>query len=175
MQETILVQRCLEGDQLAWHTLQDHYGGLVHRAVCRLVGPRAAAGLVVEEITARVWVGLFDRNCRRLRAFDPRRGPLAHYLVALARAEVRGERRRRRKVHVSLRDWELVETNASGDTMRLIFDEYLSTLPAKQKRFFERHLLQRAPENGAENLSAACIWKRKERSYKSLRAFLQCA
>ena len=84
-----LREAALAGDAGAWHLLFDSAHGRV-RAYCRW----RAAGLsdLADDCEQETWLVAV----RRLRSFDPARGPFAAWVIGVAAKVIRGQLRRRK-------------------------------------------------------------------------------
>jgi RNA polymerase sigma-70 factor (ECF subfamily) len=81
-----LVAHVVAGDTAAFALLYDWYARPVYTLAAHALGP-AEAEDVVQEAFLRLW--------RRAAQFDPHRGPVAPWFLAIARHEVRARLRRR--------------------------------------------------------------------------------
>lgn len=72
-----LMRRIQEGDQEALACLYDRYGGLVYTLALRMCGHRDVAEEIVQDVFLAVW--------RRGTSWDPERGSVQGWLVAIAR------------------------------------------------------------------------------------------
>ena len=105
-------------------------------------------GELTEEIAARVWLKLIEKQFERLARFDASRGvKLTTYMVALVRNEflmvLREEKRRLR------RGSHRAQTKASWvseDMVEIEVEEFLATLEATEKAFVSKELLGRMSE-----------------------------
>jgi hypothetical protein len=139
-----------------------------------MVGPKAATSLLVDEIAASFWEGLFVRDCRRLRAFDADRAPLGAYLVGLAKAEVKAHHRRRKAREVPFGNWEPLDTKSEA-LPKSTLQDFLGTLPLAQRTFFECHLLARPDDRHRDEMSPANLWQKRRRGFQKLKQFLEVA
>lgn len=87
-EDLALVQGCLAGDQLAWHTLVQRFHKPVATTIALQLGTRPNTSRS-DEVLCDFWHFLWEGNSRWLRPYDPRRSGLATYLRHLARWKAR--------------------------------------------------------------------------------------
>lgn len=92
-----LVSAAHQGDGAALATLYDRYGALVYGLALRIVGVRAEA----EDLAQEVFLYL-----SREPGFDPGRGSLAAYLIILTRSRAVDRLRSRRRAQQWLGRWQ---------------------------------------------------------------------
>ena len=89
------IERAFRGDRAARRTLGQRLLPVIQRAVARRLAPLARAcrrdpSLDRDDFVHGVWVQLFERDWRVLRAFDPARGSLEGYVATVADRHVLG-------------------------------------------------------------------------------------
>lgn len=98
------VMAALDGDRSAFTDLYRCYAPTVRSAVAAVVRHRAELHPHHEDIVAEVWTRLLADDRRRLRTFDPSRGPFGYYLrmraFALGRVVADNVLRRARTVEL---------------------------------------------------------------------------
>jgi DNA-directed RNA polymerase specialized sigma24 family protein len=172
--DTVLVERCLAGDEEAWRSLFHRYQLALLAHAARLLGPAASRGLEAEEVAADVWYALALHAGRTLRSFDSRRGSLATFLALLVQQVVRQSWRRDRLCgrHAALADdtpCRNVEIVTIGDTR---WAEFVGTLSDGERAFLEHHLLAAVCPVAPSYASTTNARKLKQRILAKLRAFL---
>jgi RNA polymerase sigma factor (sigma-70 family) len=121
-----------DADESVLRQVYDRYGGLVH-SVCRRLLPLEDA----EEVTQQVFLEAWHSRAR----FDPARGSLAGWLVAIARHRV-VDRLRSRARHDVVRSGAVPERALAGSDVdrvadRLLVADALATLRPVQRRAVE--------------------------------------
>jgi DNA-directed RNA polymerase specialized sigma24 family protein len=172
--ELLLVQRCLAGDQDAWHALYTEYHPRLRRHVCRMLRLPPADDLA-EEITSRVWLSLIVGDHKRLRAFDPARGRLGALLYAITRQAVQEWLRSGRPR--AARETPVAEMNDPARdegplTMAAQLREFAPRLTPAERRFYELHLLGDRGYAPPRPLSSDAVRKLRQRVRDKLLAFL---
>lgn len=165
-----LVDRCLAGEADAWDELYHSFHGGLVATVRLLLGPAEWDINLVDEIVARIWYALVNRDGELLDRFDTSRGcRLSTYLAQLARSEIssffRSERRRRNRERIASRTGH----EAAEDQMAAEFEEFFATLTPREKEFCAAILLGHDP-NAAETFSATNAWKLQSRIRSKLRS-----
>jgi len=94
----LVVQRCLDGDSLAWTELVKAHHRRVYSLCYRFTGSSQDA----EDLTQEVFVRLCKDDFRLLRNYDPERASLSTWLTIVARSTARDGLRRRRAETVPL-------------------------------------------------------------------------
>ncbi|MCO6454701.1 MAG: hypothetical protein J5I93_05300 [Pirellulaceae bacterium] len=174
--ERYLVERCLAGETGAWDELYLLYHELLLAAVRLMFGPRHWDPNVVEEVAAQVWYAVVSNNAELLAQFDPDRGVrLITYLATIARSKAstmfRAEKRRRS------REWQAHQARVPaaserGDFPQLQFDEFRSTLTARERDFFDSELMNTDSEQACESFTAASRWQLRSRIQNKLRRYV---
>jgi DNA-directed RNA polymerase specialized sigma24 family protein len=174
MPDTVLVERCLVGDEEAWRSLFYRLQPVVLAHAARLLGPAASRGLEAEEVAADVWYALALHAGRTLRSFDSRRGSLATFLALLVQQAVRQRWRRDRlcERRIALVDdvpCRNVEILTIGDTR---WAEFVGTLSAGERDFLDHHLLAVVNPVTLSHAGTSNARKLKQRILLKLRTFL---
>ena len=128
-----LVSAIRSGNEQAMGELYDLYSGLVYSVALRVLGDRAAAEDVLQEVFMRLW--------RNPQVFDSSRGSLPAWLAVIARHRAIDSLRKRRPET----DWNdvflSIEPDLSGDAERRRaiekVHELLKTMPAPQRLALE--------------------------------------
>jgi RNA polymerase sigma-70 factor (ECF subfamily) len=140
-----LMRRLADGDVTALGPLYERYAALIF-AVARQSLDQPAAEEIVQDVTVALW--------RKARTYDPARGPVRAWLLAMVRSRVINELRRRGRRPATIsdpRDLQLaaVPDDAPGpdeaiwqDYRRSAVQEAIATLPEAQRQalrlaFFE--------------------------------------
>ena len=84
-----LVQRCVEGDQLAWAEIVRLYSRRIYNLAYRFTSSHSAAEDLTQEVFIRVY--------RSLNQYDPGLGDLSNWLMRLARNLVIDDYRKRQR------------------------------------------------------------------------------
>jgi RNA polymerase sigma-70 factor, ECF subfamily len=149
-----LRRAVLAGDQAAWRALYDSaYGPLWAYVVWRCAGLRDLA----EEITQETWL----IAVRRIRAYEPRKGPFLAWLRGIAARVLQNELRRRRQIQ-SLADAEVAGPAAEGGTAELIV-RALALLPEHYEGVLRGKYL-----NGLSVEEIARAWQTTPKAIESL-------
>lgn len=166
----LLVFRCLNGDQTAWERLYHQcQPGLLHLIRARLGGRSADADLI-EEVASAVWSSLLDRDCSRLRRYDPSRGyRFLTYLAALARHEVRRLLRHRSSPGLPP-ELSVPPSDCSTETL---LGEFLAILTPRERQFCKFHLLASETSTDPAAFSQANVWQLRHRVHQKLKNFAQ--
>ena len=130
-----LLSRCLAGHQEAWAELYRMCQPVLLQQIKSWLGPLRACGELAEEIAARVWLKLVERNHLRLSKFDPNRGvKVTTFLVALARYEhLMMVRERNRRSKRELQRAMAMPSITVEDHLSVEIGEYLEILDAMEK------------------------------------------
>jgi RNA polymerase sigma-70 factor, ECF subfamily len=133
-----LVSATQQGDGTALAALYDRYGALVYGLALRIVGVRAEA----EDLTQEVFLHL-----SREPGFDPGRGSLAAYLIIVTRSRAVDRLRSRRRTQQWLGRWQEAGRGEAADrdpferaSLSELADrvrEALLDLPETQRRVLE--------------------------------------
>lgn len=141
--EAQLVADCLRGSDEAWERLYRGCQRSLLLSIKIMLGPEARDENLVDEISAQVWLWLLEDD-RRLSTFDPRRGRLVTYLVALARDSLQRRLRSDRRREAREETAAVSESTAAGDWLASYessLGEFLSVLTPREREFCEQYLL----------------------------------
>lgn len=172
-----LAQRCVAGEVKAWEEL---YAQCDHRlrVSIRCLLPRSMAdGELVDEIAARVWFALVDKDGKLLRRYDPQQGGrLTTFMRILAKDELcrhfRSELRRRKRELGALRDKpRLGHEDAELSIGEM--EEFLRTLTPREHSFYREVLLGESGDAPPLVRSAANVWQLTHRVYQKFLGFLR--
>lgn len=83
------VAAALAGDREAFGAVYLHYESAVRLAVIAAIRHRPALESEKDDLVNEVWERLLAEGCRRLRGYDPKRGPFGYYLRMCAFAIAR--------------------------------------------------------------------------------------
>jgi DNA-directed RNA polymerase specialized sigma24 family protein len=174
-----LVQRCAGGDAAAWAELWRRYKPSLELVIRPLLGSRAADILLVEQLTANVWVALWKNDCKRLRGYDPVRGSFISYLRLHAKDEVLDwfrERSRYDQRHQSLGGIHLLlHSSADADLVSDVSRrEFEATLGGDELRYFQEHLLGAPKQPESQEFTRAYGYKLKHLLLTKWFAFRRC-
>lgn len=117
-----LVERVLAGEPLA--------GRQLHERLTRSICWRAEQHPHPDDLAQDVWRVLFDRDARRLRAYDPGRASLETYVAQVARSVVANDlaRARRRGAEAFIDPHDASEVVAVDPTNRLMARDAIARL-----------------------------------------------
>jgi hypothetical protein len=147
-----LIGRCLTGEVSAWDELYSRAHPALSISICVLLGGGPSDPNLVDEIASRVWFAMIENDGRLLARFDSARGcRLITFLRTVARTEVsrhyRRERRRLRRERIALNGKAAHQPAVDGQLPGLVdVDGFLSTLTAREKRFWDDHLAESPSE-----------------------------
>lgn len=161
-QDGELIGACLAGEVKAWEELYSRCHPALLSSVKVLLGGGGCCDLnLVDEIAAGVWYALIENDGRLLARYDPRRETrLITFLRTVAKTEVsrhfRREGRRQRRERVAVRGRPAQQPAGDAQTTASL-REFLPTLTAGEREFYEDHLAGLASGGGGvdrEPLSA---------------------
>ena len=174
-----LAQRCADGEVPAWEELYRRYHDRLLASIRVMLTGQNTDPSLAEEIAARVWYALVENDGRLLLKYNPKRGAsLMTYIRMLAkdllRRHYRSERRRQQRERAVMDhrpSSHSQELDQSGSTL----DEFLDTLSATERTFYDQCLQNLPGSDGAGGLSwsQASLWQRTHRLYKRLASFLR--
>lgn len=146
------VAAVLEGDRDAFAELYRCYSPRVRAAVVTAIRFRSDLATHLDDLLSEVWARLLADDCRQLRAYQPSRGPLGHYLRmrawALARMVAAQYLRRADRVELDdpfvsmFADGDLEDRLQSRDVLERLYDMVRSRLDAKDLALFEQVYVQ---------------------------------
>jgi hypothetical protein len=178
--DALLAQRCIRGEVAAWEELYHR----CHEPLCRGIGIRlgrlANDANLVDEIAARVWYALVDKDGERLLRYDPRRGAgILTFMKIIAREELsehfRSEQRRLKHELNSLTHHKRAAALDRGESVATSLSEFLAKLSPLEQGFCSDYLLATGREDGDlphPSYSSANIWQLTRRVYKKFLRYL---
>lgn len=173
--ETLVIQKCLTGDDAAWQELYSRYRPSLLDSIRSQLAGKADNADLVEEIAARVWYSLVWRDYQRLRAYEKGRAGFKTYLAALARQQIQlyyRERQRQSRREVPLANSDHNCGGCADWPSTATQEEFIATLSPREKQYFEQHLLGNIGAAEFTFLSSANRWKLRQRVFDKLKAFL---
>jgi len=174
-----LIERCLSGERAAWTKLYDQCHAPLVQAVRAQLGRNAVHHDVVEEIAARVWFAVIDRDGQLLNRFDGQRGcRLSTFLAGLAKNEIsrhyRTERRRNVRETEVCRSRSKVMADSHLDSrvgLGAAVSSFLATLTSSERDYCQEYLLN-IDEESRQVYSDANRWQLNHRVRLKLGSFL---
>jgi len=174
-----LVARCAAGEVGAWEELYDQCHVPLLRAIRCLLGQTVPDQNLIDELAARVWYALIDKDGKLLARFDKQRGArlgtfLRHVARDVTARHFRTEIRRRHRERIAGKRHE-TKRRATGDA-EAAMAEFVDTLSPGEQAFLEQHLLGNEPADGEGAVySQANIWQIASRIRRKLGQFFSTA
>lgn len=175
-----LIDRCLSGDRVAWERLYDQFHAPLLLAIRIFLGRSGSRHDLVDDIAAKVWFTVIDRQAQMLDRFDSDRGcRLSTFLASIAKNEVlqyfRAERRRNARETQACRGREGADTDSRWNSLSGVnaaVTEFLATLTPREREYCEGYLLalRDIPADGYSNENR---WQLNHRVRSKLAAFLK--
>jgi len=139
-----LAKRCLAGEPAAWEEFYTQCNWPLLLSIEVMLHPNNGDLNLVDEIAARVWYALIEKDGRLLARYDPRRGArLITFLRTVAKTEVRRhfrrEGRRQRRERIALGGKPTHQSGNDAETAAQL-REFLPTLTVGERGFYEHHL-----------------------------------
>jgi len=139
-----LIDRCLAGEVDAWEELYRRCHPPLLQSIKVLLEGGVCDPNRVDEISAKVWYALIEKDGRLLARFDPRRGARAiTFLRTVAKTEVRRhfrrQRRRRRRERIALCG-RPAHQPADDDQTTASLWEFLDALTGCERAFYNHQL-----------------------------------
>jgi hypothetical protein len=174
-----LVERCIGGEVAAWDELYHK----CHAPLCTTIriqlGRSGTDSHLVDEMAARVWYALVDRDGKQLAKYNPRRGSILTFIRLIARKEIshhfRAEQRRLKKELSSMVRKNQPRNLDPSDFLPTMLAEFLASLTPRERDFCYEHLQISASESRmpANKLySSASIWQLTRRIYKKFLSYI---
>jgi DNA-directed RNA polymerase specialized sigma24 family protein len=141
-----LMDACKRGDPSAWSDFDRNLRPKVERALARRLG----RSVNTADLAADVFQALWQNGMKRLRAFDPTRGTVISFFVAIGvqlwRQSLRSNKRRRidRLPYAG----DLVDQSLDQHTVMFDAADFSALLTDKSRTFFHQHVLN-VPDNRA--------------------------
>lgn len=178
--DAALVARCVAGDVAGWETLYRRYHSKLLVAIECMLGHPQRDPELVDELAARVWYALIDKDGELLAKFDIRRkARLGTFVKAVAREKVhryiREERRRNRREVEMCRTRSYLRVTPPDESHATLSD-FRETLTSGEKHFLDNRLSEE-PATGADeppdDESSPRIWQLTSRLRRKLLAFFR--
>jgi DNA-directed RNA polymerase specialized sigma24 family protein len=141
--DPLVVQPCLAGDEDAGRDLYRRHHPRLVRYLDRLRWPCPGRADQTEEVLAQLWYGLLI-NHHQLRQFDPARGHLAAFLVAVARQQrsrLSRATRRPGRTLAPLPSGDIAASPADRLPEPTLLEEFVGRLTEAERRFYQERLL----------------------------------
>lgn len=120
--ETLLAERCINGDVAAWEELYNKF----HAPLCVTIrvhlGRLGSDPHLVDEMAARVWFALVDRDGRLLTKFSAKRGSLLTFIRLLAQGNLPPFPHRTAAIEKRIRQPDQQEPNRDRHSGRIAAD-----------------------------------------------------
>jgi hypothetical protein len=171
-----LVVNSLRGEPTAWSILYQAQHDTLVSSIRAFLGRFGGDANLVDEIAARIRYALVQNDFALLSRFDVSRGcRLSTFLSVLVKAEarvmLRSERRRRVREHAVWRS-ESGLRDADGTAVTLSEKEFVATLSAAERTFYEDVLASPAADDPSARYSKANLWQFRHRVRKKLENFI---
>jgi hypothetical protein len=173
-----LAQRCAAGEVAAWEELYVQCHDRLLGFIRDLLGDLSEDASLVDELAARVWYALVEKDGELLTRYDPARGArLITYMRALSKDMMsryfRSERRRRNRELIASRQKPTYH-DAEIDHTSSTLEEFLTTLSRQDHQFCTESLMG---DGGNGRLCDAIhetpnVWQKSRRLYRRLLGFL---
>ncbi|MEN6450847.1 MAG: hypothetical protein ABFC96_10165 [Thermoguttaceae bacterium] len=172
-----LASRCVAGDVAAWEELYAQCHDPLCASVRVLLGRRGGDPDLVDEIAARVWYRLVDKDGELLSRYAPDRGArLTTYLRALAKDEMcrhfraASRRRQREAIAVQARPkWE----ESGIELLSHDVTSFLATLTPQEHAFCREVLLGDNDSSRGNARTKTSVWQLTHRVYQKFRRFFR--
>lgn len=171
-----LVARCVAGEPAAWEMLYAQCHDSLCTGIRSMLRGSSFDDNLVDEIAARVWYALIDKDGQRLAKYSPTRGArVITYIRGIARDEIgrhyRAEVRRRRRETVAAES-RAPAADSSDAASSPEVGEFLDTLTPAERDFCCEVLYGDEPICEQTSRSQASVWQLTHRVYKKLTGFL---
>ncbi len=173
-----LVQRCLEGEVAAWEELYLKCHETLLGTIRVLLGRPAVDSHLVEEIAARVWFAVVNRDGAGLAKFDPQRGGIHTFLKYVAQDEIHAifaPNAARLKHELKSMRRDRLTAGDRNESLGSTIAEFIATLTPHERQFCEEYLLLTAAEDGDFSpaaYSSTNVWQLTRRVYKKFMRYL---
>jgi hypothetical protein len=172
-----LVQRCISGEVSAWEEIYHK----CHEPLCTTIRIRLGCSAndphLVDEIAARSWYAVLEKDGKRLKKYDPRRGAgILTFLKLIAYDEIsrhfQSEQRRLKREIISHFRNRRAEDTSRGGSITSSLPEFLITLSSCEKDFCNEYLLLSADEDGMQSASAYSATNIRQLTHRIYKKFL---
>jgi hypothetical protein len=177
LEDRQLVDSCLSGDTGSWRRLYLEFHGPLLASIQAYLGAGRFDQSLVDEIAARVWYVLVQRDFKLLSRFDIRRGcRLTTFLSMLAKTQtrilLRSEKRRRMRERWACRPEGRLPHEGIPYEGNLSEQEFVSSLSSSERAFYRDVLVMPAASGSAAPYQPPEISQLRHRIKKKLKRFL---
>jgi DNA-directed RNA polymerase specialized sigma24 family protein len=169
----ILAERCIAGEVSAWEELYHRCHDPLCASIRMQLGRSGADAQLVDEMAARVWYALVDRDGLQLAKYKPSRGSLMTFIRLIARKEVshyfRAEQRRLKKELAGFARGNRQAFVQRGESISTMVGEFMTSLTPREREFCYEYLQISSDDRRVSRettYSSANIWQLTRRIYK---------
>ena len=150
-----LVQRCIAGEVLAWEEIYQKCHDPLCTAIRIRLGRLANDPHLVDEIAARTWYAVLDKDGARLKKYDSKRGAgILTFLKLIAYDEISryflSNQRRIKRELISHSHKRRAEVAGQSESITSSLSEFLITLSPREQDFCNEYLLLAGDEEGVQ-------------------------
>jgi hypothetical protein len=175
-----LVQRCICGEVLAWEEIYQKCHEPLCTAIRVRLGRLANDPHLVDEIAARSWYAVLDKDGAKLKKYDPKRGAgILTFLKLIASDEISrfflSQRRRMQREIISQSRKHRGKAVIPSESITSSLTEFLVTLSPREQDFCNEYLLLSTNEDSMRfdlGYSATNIRQLTHRIYKKFLSFI---
>jgi hypothetical protein len=172
-----LVQRCISGEVHAWEEIYHKCHEPLCAAIRMRLGRMANDPHLVDEIAARSWYVVLEKDGKRLKKYDPRRGAgILTFLKLIAYDEISrhflSQQRRMKREIISHSRKRRAEAAVRSESITSSLAEFLITLSPHEQDFCNEYLLLENGEHADSAYTTTNIRQLTHRIYKKFLSYI---
>jgi DNA-directed RNA polymerase specialized sigma24 family protein len=175
----LLAQRCIAGEVSAWEELYHKCHDPLRVSIRIQLGRSGSDSQLVDEMAARVWYALVDRDGLQLTKYKSSRGSLMTFIRLIARKEVshyfRSEQRRLKNELAGFTRGNREAFVQRGESISTMLAEFMTSLTPREREFCYEYLQISSDDRRSTretNYSPANIWQLTRRIYKKFLTYI---